>query len=530
MSKKYSMSPYIEGKVYECPDCKIQLVGDIEEEKEKKEELRLYGAAKGLTFKVGEEKEDDLCGKRVGDYNIQKLLGAGAMGVVYKAEQIKLRRTVAIKMLSESLCGDTFYIKRFMVEARSAAQLNHPNILQIYDADSYEGRFFFAMEYLKGNSIGEILDRMNKIPLENAVDIVLQIAKALTETYEHKIVHRDIKPDNIMLTPKGIAKLADLGLAKSNIDYAKEMESAESGMIMGTPYYAPPEQIKNTKEVDTRADIYSLGASFYRMITGVIPFFHHDPRVVLRKVTVDTLPLASEIDNTIPHSIAWVISKMLEKKPKDRFQTPEELIDILEGIQAQELQKRAGGLSEQEKSSVLVSQPIAQPFGLSTPPPPPPTIAPPVSGANLDFEESFNQESKTTHPMRDPMFDFEESKEKPEEAKTEIKTEVKKAVPKEQVKKTKTGPIKRQGPIRQQSQQKESGTNVPMVAALIGIIIVITIFLYPKKKPVKKKVVKPPVKITEAEKKAKAYAHLVTYCTKTIQTMNLKEVTSALKK
>ncbi len=299
----------------------------------KVEKILFMGAAKDLQLKLVEHKKDELCGEKIGDYLILERIGAGAMGVVYKAEQIKLQRIVAIKMLNPSLCNDDFYVKRFLIETRSAAKLNHPNIVQIYDADIANGRLFYSMEYIRGENISNIMDRLKKIPPKNCIDIILQTAHALVETYESGIVHRDIKPENILLTVKGIAKLADLGLAR-NVDYAKEMEAQESQMMMGTPYYVAPEQITNSNNVDCRTDIYSLGASLYAMITGEIPFRNPDPRVVLMRVLKQNLTPVIEMDNTIPPALSWVISKMLEKKPEDRFQTPLELIEVLEGLQS----------------------------------------------------------------------------------------------------------------------------------------------------------------------------------------------------
>lgn len=371
--KQYTQTSYQQGKSYKCPECNVDLRSPSEQRQaedgkmvflseevsrhETPAEMVLTGAAQGLDMKLPEEKEDEMCGKRVGDYLILKRLGSGAMGVVYKAEQIKLRRVVALKTLSARYAADSFYIKRFMIEARSAAKLNHPHILQVYDVDSYEGGFFFSMEFINGESIGGVLDRMKKIPVSNTMDIAIQITQGLMEMYDHKIVHRDIKPDNIMLTTKGVAKLADLGLAK-NVDYAKE----ETGLIMGTPFYISPEQISAPKTVDYRADIYSLGACLYRMMTGVVPFLHPDPRIVLTKVTTQNLPPASSVNSLIPHSVSWVLEKMMQKDPKERFATPLELLEILKGTQAQLSGQSQQGLSKpalrNESIKIEVGDPI----------------------------------------------------------------------------------------------------------------------------------------------------------------------------
>ncbi len=349
--------------------------GDRKDTQTRIEQLHFMGAAKDLQLKLQQHKQDELCGTSMGDYMILERIGAGAMGVVYKAEQIKLQRIVAIKMLSSTLCGDDFYIQRFLVEARSAAKLNHPNIVQIYDADICNDRLFYSMEYIRGETISRIIDRRKRIPAKNCLDIILQTAHALVETYEAGIVHRDIKPENILLTVKGIAKLADLGLAR-NVDYAKELEAVESGMMMGTPYYVAPEQITNPNNVDCRTDIYSLGASFYAMITGIIPFVHPDPRVVLMRVIKNPLTPAMDIVGDVPPALSWVIGKMVEKRPEDRFQTPLELIDVLEGLQSNLAEKRAPIMQPDQMLVDIASAP-------STPRPGTKKIPPISSSATL---------------------------------------------------------------------------------------------------------------------------------------------------
>lgn len=360
--------------------------GDHSSMQTKVEQIHFMGSAKDLQLKLSHHHQDELCGTKIGDYQILERIGAGAMGVVYKAEQIRLQRVVAIKMLNPTLCGDDFYVKRFIVEARSAAKLNHPNIVQIYDADICDRRLFYSMEYIRGETISSIMERKPKLPAKNCLDIVLQIAHALVETYEAGIVHRDIKPENIMLTVKGLAKLADLGLAR-NVDYAKEMEAQESGMVMGTPYYVAPEQITNANDVDCRTDIYSLGASCYAMLTGEIPFRHPDPRVVLMRVIKTDLKPASEIDSSIPPALSWVITKMVEKKPDDRFQTPLELIEVLEGLQS-----NLAGDKRQESPPIPAGPMIPASAGLRDSPEL--VIAPPVAAPAEQL--AFSDEIATT--------------------------------------------------------------------------------------------------------------------------------------
>jgi serine/threonine protein kinase len=405
--KRYVMVGYSKTKSYKCQECKVDLelaaeeitqtsetseqgkaASEVATSKKAPEEIVLSGAAKDLAICLPEEKQDELCGQRVHDYKILSRLGAGAMGVVYKAEQVKLQRVVAIKMLLAKFSQDEFYNKRFMAECRAAAKLNHHNILQIYDADSFKGRLFFAMEFVQGESILDILNRMDKIPVPNTLDIITQITQALCELYDHKLVHRDIKPGNIMLTTRGVAKLADLGLAK-NMDYSKEMEARESGVLMGTPYYIAPEQISDALNVDCRADIFSLGAAFYRMVTAVVPFFHPDPRVVLLRVKTMNLPLASTLNKDITDAASWIIDKMMQKKAEDRFQTPAELLEVLHGLKDQMGSSPMNSAGVPELAAPLVVSPPAQTVNLdftdneSQPVPPSPGTSAPSQAAEV---------------------------------------------------------------------------------------------------------------------------------------------------
>jgi hypothetical protein len=255
-------------------------------------------------------------------------IGGGGMGVVFKAMQVSMDRVVALKVLSPKLAANKAYIERFLREARAAAKLDHPNIVRGIDAGLDKGYYFLAMEYVDGESVSQRLQRLGRIEERDALSIVLQAAQALDHAQQAGgIIHRDIKPDNILITAAGIAKLADLGLAKSTEDDAG---LTRVGATIGTPHYVSPEQARGEQNLDTRSDIYSLGATLYHMVTGSPPFSGETPSVVLsRHVNEPLVPTRQRNPNVSP-SAAAIVEKMLQKDPAKRYQTPAELIEDLE--------------------------------------------------------------------------------------------------------------------------------------------------------------------------------------------------------
>jgi len=267
---------------------------------------------------------DAFVGRIIGGYKLIEVVGEGGMGKVYRATQLSLHRDVALKVLRDELAKDTAFRDLFVNEARAAAQLVHPNVVQVYDAGSEGDLVFFSMEFLGGGSVEEILAREKKIPWQTAILQVLEAAHGLDYAEGRGIVHRDIKPDNLMINGDGRVKIADLGLAKRG-------EGAQQKGIIGTPHFIPPEQALG-KEVDTRADIYSLGATFFRMITGRTLFTGKTAKEIVLKHIKEPPPAASSIDSDIPDEIDLVLAKMLAKEPGRRYQTAKELIAALEEI------------------------------------------------------------------------------------------------------------------------------------------------------------------------------------------------------
>ena len=202
-------------------------------------------------------------------YKILGKIGAGAMAFVYKALQISLNRTVAIKVLPKRFTENPEYVQRFYKEGQAAGKLNHPNIVQAIDVGEAGGYHYFVMEYVEGKTIADDLTNGSPFGEKEAIEIVIQVAHALAHAHAHGLVHRDVKPKNIMVimvNTQGVVKLADMGLARETTDI--EAAQSEAGKAYGTPYYIAPEQIRGKIDIDGRADIYGLGATFYHMVTG----------------------------------------------------------------------------------------------------------------------------------------------------------------------------------------------------------------------------------------------------------------------
>ena len=261
----------------------------------------------------------------IGDFIILHELGRGGMGVVYLAHQISLDRPAALKILSENYANNAEFVVGFIKEARAAAKLNHPNIVQAYAVGDDDGIFYFAMEHVDGETMKNILTRENKLSVDRAIDITRQIAEALDYAWqEEKLVHRDIKPDNIMLTSSGRAKLADLGLAK----VGNENSQAEGDEVMGTPQYISPEQLTGDT-LDNRTDIYCLGATFYHFLTGRFPYQGASAIEIARQHLEGTLVPPNQVDPGIPEAVSKVVEKMMAKDPARRYQSAGKLAEDL---------------------------------------------------------------------------------------------------------------------------------------------------------------------------------------------------------
>ena len=262
-------------------------------------------------------------------YEIVEKLGQGAFGAVYKARQLSLDRPVAIKILPPSLAKNEGFIARFMREARAVAKLSHPNIVQGIDVNRAAGYYYFVMEYIDGETVTEFLKREGRLEERQALNIAKQIAAALSHADKHGMVHRDVKPDNIMVARDGTAKLCDLGLAKSSA--GGELLTRPGGTV-GTPHYISPEQARGVPDIDVRSDIYSLGATLYHMLTGRTPYEGESAAVVMTKHLAEEIPSPQEIVEDLSEGVCHIIEKCMAKDREDRYQKPDEFISDVQRV------------------------------------------------------------------------------------------------------------------------------------------------------------------------------------------------------
>jgi serine/threonine-protein kinase len=267
--------------------------------------------------------------RSLGDYRILRPLGEGGMGFVYLGYHEGRGEHVAIKVLADHLASNQSYIDRFYREAKSGSLLNHANIVKSITAgqDRATLKHYLVLEYVDGCSARALLDRHGKVSVGDGVHVALDIALALQHAHSRNVVHRDIKPDNILVTRSGVAKLADMGLAKRT-DEASHLTAAKQGF--GTPHYMPYEQAVSAKQADGRSDIYALGATLYHLITGEVPFRGVNHLEVVEKKSIGEFLPASVLNPEVPAVLDDIIDKMLKRDPRDRYQTASELIIDLE--------------------------------------------------------------------------------------------------------------------------------------------------------------------------------------------------------
>ena len=268
--------------------------------------------------------------KEIAGFEILGKLGQGGMGAVYKARQKSLDRIVALKILPPSIAKDAVFTERFQREARASAKLNHPNIVQGIDVgkDPVTGLWYFAMEYVDGPTLKKVLKEQKLIPEERALAIIRQIALALEAVNTHGMIHRDIKPDNILLTSRGDGKLADLGLVKQ---LNEDASLTQSGQAVGTPYYMAPEQVRGAAaEIDIRTDFYALGGTLYHLVVGKPPYDGQTSAVIMSMHLTDPVPNARKANPEVSEACSRLIEKMMQKKREQRMQTPADLLKLID--------------------------------------------------------------------------------------------------------------------------------------------------------------------------------------------------------
>jgi eukaryotic-like serine/threonine-protein kinase len=270
--------------------------------------------------------------KKLGPYKLIKKLGEGAMGLVFLAEDTNAQRTVALKVLSSKLASEERFLKRFRREAIATGKLNHVNIVSAYACDEDAGYHYYAMEYCDGEPLDGTLKKMEFFAPELAIDFIRQVLLGLQHAHKHGIIHRDIKPANIFLTRQGVVKILDLGLSKNITDSGQSHMTME-GTTVGTPHYISPEQARGEQNIDGRSDIYSLGATFFILVTGQTPFSGPSPAVIMTKHLSAPVPDPQELRPAIPESIAQIIMKMMAKNAADRYQSCDEVLTDLELVE-----------------------------------------------------------------------------------------------------------------------------------------------------------------------------------------------------
>lgn len=283
-------------------------------------------------------------------YDFEALLGTGGMATVYRARQHTFDRDVALKILSPDLSEDGDFSQRFIQESLIVAKLHHSNIVQVYDVGEYDGRFYFAMEYLHGGSLSSKL-KQGTLGVDGIVAIIRQIASALDFAHRKQIIHRDIKPDNIMFREDGATVITDFGIAKQ---LGADLNLTQDNQVIGTPNYMSPEQIKG-QALDHRVDIYALGILFYRCLVGKVPFDCPDYATTIYKHLNEAVP-------SLPQglrSLQPILNRMLEKAPEQRFSSAGDVVAALDALDLDSLSKV--NVSERAEATVVLSEQITQP-------------------------------------------------------------------------------------------------------------------------------------------------------------------------
>lgn len=276
------------------------------------------------------QAEEQKANQQLPGYQIIRRLGAGAMATVYLAKQLSLDRLVAVKVLPQKFSSNPDFVNRFYAEGKAAAKLNHPNIVGALDVGKAGEYHYFVMEYVQGRTVHDDIVANKHYQEAEAVEIILQVTSALEHAHKAGFIHRDVKPKNIMITEQGTAKLADMGLARAVSD--REAAEAEQGKAFGTPYYISPEQIRGEVDVDFRADIYGLGATFYHMVTGQVPFDGPNPSSVMHKhLKADLIP-ADHLNPKLSAGIAEIIDTCMAKDPNQRYRSTTDLLQDLVAV------------------------------------------------------------------------------------------------------------------------------------------------------------------------------------------------------
>lgn len=262
----------------------------------------------------------------LGRYELQKRLG-GVMGIVFKGLDTQTGASVAVKVLPKSLAQDASFVERFKREVRATASLNHPNIISVFDSGVINSVFYLAMEYVDGETLIRRLHRDGAIPEKEALTIALGITRGLEHAHAQGILHRDVKPENVMLSKTGQVKVADLGLALFLHD---SLRITSEGIAVGTPHYISPEQARALRTTDHRADLYSLGATLFHVVAGRLPYEGENGGEVMKRHVFEPTPNPQEANPEVSNDMAGLIMKLMAKDPEQRYQSATEVAAVLE--------------------------------------------------------------------------------------------------------------------------------------------------------------------------------------------------------
>ncbi|MBI3831778.1 MAG: serine/threonine protein kinase [Planctomycetes bacterium] len=287
--------------------------------------------------------------KRFGEYELLAKVGEGGMGAVYRARDAHMGRLVALKVMNKSVAGNSEFVERFKREAKATGALNHPNIVSAYAAGEVDGTPFIAMEFVDGESLRKRFKTLGRMVEPEALRIARGVASGLAHAHASGFVHRDVKPDNVLLGANGEIKIVDLGLAKAMAD---DQRLTKTGIALGTPHYISPEQARGEKQVDHRSDIYSLGSTLYLLLTGRVPFDGKTNAEIMLKQCKEELDNPQDIVPELSDGAVAIVTKMMAKRPSDRYDSCEQLVADLELVQRGQPPRYAGSDADVEKSSI----------------------------------------------------------------------------------------------------------------------------------------------------------------------------------
>lgn len=283
--------------------------------------------------------------KSIGNYDLLEKIAEGGMGAIYRGRHRDSGLIVAIKIMPPHMAQNAVLLKRFEQEFRAASRLDHPNIVRALDYSDNGNMPYLVMEFVEGESLGQKLERQGRMSESDAIRIIAQVAQGLHRAHKQNLVHRDVKPDNILVTPEGIAKLADLGLVKET---ETDLNLTKTGRGLGTPHFMAPEQFRNAKNADIRCDIYSLGATLYQMVTGDLPFRSNGPLDAWMKKIQNDLTPPRQLVPELSERVDWAIRRAMSADPEKRPTSCREFIEDLTGHSTRRLPTVDSSTPQQE--------------------------------------------------------------------------------------------------------------------------------------------------------------------------------------